>query len=98
MKEDVEKRNQWNASTIYGEHVASHHRAYSALTRSVVEHLIGDIVFLADMGQYENKVHASNNCHSFYSVPSRQFHMHQNYSTERNVYTHAPPILIVSTK
>jgi hypothetical protein len=48
------------------------------------------------MGQYENKVHASNNCHSVCSVPSPQFQMHQNYSTQSNVYTHTPPTLSLS--
>jgi hypothetical protein len=49
--------------------------------------------FSSNMGQCENKVHASNNWHSLYSVPSPQFQMHQNYSKQSDVYTHTPPIL-----
>lgn len=53
LKDTVANRNLRDGSTIYGEHVASKHRKYSAHTQSVVEHLIGNILFNADMGKYE---------------------------------------------
>ncbi|KAK0161440.1 hypothetical protein PV327_009910 [Microctonus hyperodae] len=56
LKDTVAMRNIRDDSMIYGEHVASKHRKYSAHTRSVIEHLIGDILFNADMGHYESHV------------------------------------------
>ncbi|KAK0080296.1 hypothetical protein PV325_000147 [Microctonus aethiopoides] len=60
-KTGVAMRNARDDSTIYGEHVAGKHRKYSDHTKSIIEHLIGDILFNADMGHYE-----SHN----YSLPS----------------------------
>lgn len=52
LKDTVKNRSFRDASTIYGEHIASKHRTYSQYTRNVIEHLIGNILFDADMGKY----------------------------------------------
>lgn len=53
LTDAVTNRNLRGGSTIYGEHVASKHRKYSVYTQSVVEHLIGNILFNADICKYE---------------------------------------------
>lgn len=60
-KTGVAMKNTRDDSTIYGEHIAWKHRKYSDHTKSVIEHLIGDILFNADMGHYESNI---------YSLPS----------------------------
>lgn len=47
------KRFSRDDSTIYGEHIAAKHRKYNEHTKNVVEHLISNILFNADMGKYE---------------------------------------------
>lgn len=43
-----------DASDIYGEHIAMKLKSYGKRTQSVVQHLINNVLFNADMGQYEN--------------------------------------------
>ncbi|XP_054007409.1 uncharacterized protein LOC128891708 [Hylaeus anthracinus] len=52
IEETVSKRTARDASTIFGEHVTMKHRSYNRHTQSVVEHLISNILFDADMGKY----------------------------------------------
>lgn len=76
LQETVKSRSLRDASTIYGEHIATKHRSYSQHTKNVIEHLIGNILFRADMGQYERHVSpcpqqtaASQATHTF--IPSQ---------------------------
>lgn len=64
LKQTVENRNHRDESAIFGEHVANKHRKYNQHTRSIVEHLIADIFFKADMGDYEKNTQnwPSSNC------------------------------------
>lgn len=62
LQKTVATQKVRDASTIYGEHVESKHRRYSAHTQSVVEHLIGDILFNADMGRFEANSMPSPSC------------------------------------
>lgn len=48
----LEKRR--DSSEIFGEHIALKHRKYTDRTKCIVEHLISNILFKADMGEYEN--------------------------------------------
>ncbi|XP_049802550.1 uncharacterized protein LOC126236924 isoform X1 [Schistocerca nitens] len=50
-----EKRCPRDESSIYGDYIAAKHRKYSQHTKSVVEHLVGQILFKADMGLYETE-------------------------------------------
>lgn len=51
LKESVNKPR--DASTVFGEYVATKHRQYSAYTKNLVEHAINNILFEADMGKYD---------------------------------------------
>lgn len=55
MMEINEKRCSRDESSTYGDHIAAKHRKYSQHTKSVVEHLVGEILFKADMGLYEKE-------------------------------------------
>ncbi|KRT85324.1 Myb/SANT-like transcription factor, partial [Oryctes borbonicus] len=60
-----------DACDIYGEHIAMKLRNYSSRTQSVVQHLFNNILFNADMGQYdENKKLNYNNVASAYQQTS----------------------------
>ncbi|XP_076626724.1 uncharacterized protein LOC143344496 [Colletes latitarsis] len=52
IEDTVSKRTVRDASAIFGEHVAIKHRSYNRHTQNMVEHLISDILFEADMGKY----------------------------------------------
>lgn len=54
MQEVLKRRRARDQSTTFGEHVANKHRSYSSRTKCVVEHLISNILFDADIGKYEN--------------------------------------------
>lgn len=85
LKDTVANRNLRDGSTIYGEHVASKHRKYSAHTQSVVEHLIGNILFNADMGKYEPSVSPAVTEHS-----STMHDQHSLSSASDNYSSNAP--------
>lgn len=46
--------NERDASTVFGEYVATKHRKYSCYTKNVIEHLINTILYDADMGKYDD--------------------------------------------
>lgn len=54
MQEALKRRRERDQSTTFGEHVSNKHRSYSSRTKCVVEHLISNILFDADIGKYEN--------------------------------------------
>lgn len=86
LQDAVKRQNVRDDSTIYGEYVASKHSKYSAHTKSVVEHLIANIFFNADMGKYENPNHKSyhpsyhqSSWHFDNSLsPSESYTLHEN--------------------
>ncbi|XP_057654721.1 uncharacterized protein LOC130892977 [Diorhabda carinulata] len=45
---------QKDASTVFGEYVATKHRKYSCYTKNVIEHLINTILYNVDMGKYDD--------------------------------------------
>lgn len=45
---------QKDASTVFGDYIATKHRKYSRYTQNVIEHLINTIMFEADMGKYDD--------------------------------------------
>ncbi|CAH1100635.1 unnamed protein product [Psylliodes chrysocephalus] len=49
LKDSLAQKTR-DESTVFGEHVANKHRKYNSKIRSIVEHKINDILFLADMG------------------------------------------------
>lgn len=51
LKEAV---NNKDASTVFGEYVATKHRQYSGYTKNIIEHLINNVLFDADMGKYDH--------------------------------------------
>nr|CAI5823940.1 unnamed protein product [Callosobruchus analis] len=50
----LQKSTERDACEIYGEHVAMKLRSYSKRTQIMVQHLFNNILFNADMGQYDN--------------------------------------------
>lgn len=52
LKETMANRTIRDESTIFGEHVANKHRKYNENTKHIVEHLISNVLFDADMGKY----------------------------------------------
>lgn len=53
LKSTVAKREVRDASSVFGEYVAGKHHSYSDKTKCVVEHMINNILFDADMGNLE---------------------------------------------
>lgn len=64
LQDTVSKQSARDASTIFGEHVAMKHRSYSRHTQNIIEHLISNILFEADMGKYNE--HSQS--HDIYST------------------------------
>ncbi|XP_069699544.1 uncharacterized protein [Periplaneta americana] len=65
LQATVAKQQAKDTSTIFGDFVATKHRSYSERTRCIVEHMIGNILFQADMGQFElsTQEQVSSNAH-----------------------------------
>lgn len=103
LKETLLNRsaNVRDESTIYGEHVAAKHRKYSAHTRSVVEHIIGNILFKADMGKFDPKItHQANNQQEYtiiFNEPNTTYNDTQT-NDQQPILSLNPTIAHVSTE
>ncbi|XP_077287924.1 uncharacterized protein LOC143912515 isoform X2 [Arctopsyche grandis] len=53
MQQAVKIQSERDSSSTYGEYIANKHRTYSSRTKIMVEHLITNIIFEADVGRYE---------------------------------------------
>ncbi|KAF5289944.1 hypothetical protein FQR65_LT11691 [Abscondita terminalis] len=51
--ETSERETKRDTSSVFGEYVAIKHRGYDTHTQHIVEHLINNILFQADIGKYE---------------------------------------------
>lgn len=56
----MEQSTKRDAAGVYGEHVAMKLRNYGSQTFSVVQHLINNILFDADMGRYTHYTQTTN--------------------------------------
>ncbi|KAK0179551.1 hypothetical protein PV327_005293 [Microctonus hyperodae] len=101
LQDTIAKRNMRDESTIYGEHIASKHRKYSAQTKSVIEHHIGELLFYTDMGRYEGNVFSSgvdlHNCYSEQQPISNSLQMHNNALSTIPIPTPSPADSYIST-
>ncbi|XP_076257093.1 uncharacterized protein LOC143194295 [Rhynchophorus ferrugineus] len=70
LQETLKRRDQKDNSSTFGEYVANKHRCYSSYTKSIVEHLITNILFEADMGMYEK---SGSNCQHFTAPTHSEF-------------------------
>lgn len=95
LKDTVANRNLRDDSTIYGEHVASKHRKYSAHTQSVVEHLIGNILFNADMRQYEPVVPSASPAPTQHSSTMQEQHSLSSVSDNYPSNAPTPPSIVI---
>ncbi|KAL1516253.1 hypothetical protein ABEB36_000172 [Hypothenemus hampei] len=53
MKETVAKKSNKTSDVIFGQYVASKMEKYSDRSKNIVQHLINNILFEADMGRYD---------------------------------------------
>lgn len=105
LKMTVANKNVRDESTIYGEHIASKHRKYSTKTRSVIEYLIADILFKADMGTYEQYVppispatHLPLNIrHGSYSIHNQTPNNPSPSSSRSSLVNNQPSLISLST-
>jgi len=68
--------------SIYGQHVANKLRGYSKQTSSIVQHLINNIIFEADMGKHDANPYQ-------FIQPSQHF-SYQNSPLSSTSYFHTP--------
>lgn len=87
MMEINEKRCSRDESSTYGDHIAAKHRKYSQHTKSVVEHLVGEILFKADMGLYEKEFTTPH------SQPQNRFYNPYKQHDISNTHTWPSPSL-----
>lgn len=75
MKETVKKKAAKNNNTIFGEYIATKMDSYSDRCKNIVQHLINNIIFDADMGKFDYDQNISPypqpvNSSAYGSIPS----------------------------
>lgn len=78
MKQTVAKKANKNKNYIFGEYVATKLDAYSDRCRNVVQHLINNIIFDADMGKFD----ISSSLASSKTLHSQTPYMPNSYSQQ----------------
>lgn len=81
---------QRDSCDIYGEYVATKLRAYSRSTQNMVQHLFNNILFNADMGQYDQEVSSGLNSRTCSSTAFSPSSSHLSYQSEFDSRTATP--------